>query len=109
VKACDSAGHDGDAEGKTRMLERIDAEAVPILEKSGAYLIITGDHSTPCCRKGHSGHEVPILVYGKGERTDGVTKFDEISCAEGGLGHIRGKDIIYLILNLIEKAQKYGS
>ncbi|MDD5339823.1 MAG: 2,3-bisphosphoglycerate-independent phosphoglycerate mutase [Candidatus ainarchaeum sp.] len=109
VKACDSAGHDGDVEGKKRMLERIDAEAVPILEKSGAYIIITGDHSTPCCRKAHSGHEVPILVCGKGERTDGVTKFDEISCAEGGLGHIRGKDIVYLILNLIEKAEKYGS
>lgn len=109
VKACDSAGHDGDAEGKRKMIERIDAEAVPILEKSGAYLVITGDHSTPCCRKGHSGHEVPILVYGKDERTDSVVKFDEISCAEGGLGHIRGKDIIYLLLNLIEKAQKYGS
>jgi 2,3-bisphosphoglycerate-independent phosphoglycerate mutase len=109
VKACDSAGHDGDAQGKTRMIERIDAEAMPLLRKSGAYLIVTGDHSTPCCRKGHSGHEVPILVYGKDERTDSVAKFDEMSCAEGGLGHIRGKDIIYLILNLIEKAHKYGS
>jgi len=109
VKACDSAGHDGDFEGKKKMLERIDAEAMPLLEKSGAYLVVTGDHSTPCCRRGHSGHEVPLLVYGKDERTDGVVKFDEISCAEGGLGHVRGKDIIYLILNLIEKAEKYGS
>ncbi len=109
VKACDSAGHDGDVEGKIRMIERIDAEAIPILRKSGAYLVITSDHSTPCCRKAHSGHEVPILVYGKDERTDGVTSFDEMSCACGGLGHIKGKDIIYLILNLIEKAQKYGS
>jgi 2,3-bisphosphoglycerate-independent phosphoglycerate mutase len=109
VKACDSAGHDGDLKGKTKMIERIDAEAVPILAKSGAYLIVTGDHSTPCCRKGHSGHEVPILVNGKDERTDSVEKFDEISCSKGGLGQVRGKDIIYLILNLIEKAEKYGS
>lgn len=110
VKACDSAGHDGDFEGKKRMIERIDREAVPILAKSGACIIITGDHSTPCSRKAHSGHEVPILVSCTGERTDQVAKFDELSCAEGGgLGPIRGKDIIYLILNLIEKAEKYGS
>ncbi len=109
VKACDSAGHDGDFMGKKRMIERIDAEAVPILAKSGACLVITGDHSTPCCRKAHSGHEVPIMVCGNGEPTDRVSRFDEISCAEGGLGHIKGKDIVYLILNLIEKAQKYGS
>jgi 2,3-bisphosphoglycerate-independent phosphoglycerate mutase len=109
VKACDSAGHDGDFEGKKKMLERIDREAMPILEKSGACLVVTGDHSTPCCRKAHSGHEVPMLVYGRNERRDSVNKFDEISCAEGGLGHVRGKDIIYMILNLIEKAEKYGS
>ena len=109
VKGCDSAGHDGDFDAKKKMLERIDSEVLPILEKSGAYLIITGDHSTPCSRKAHSGHEVPILVYGENERRDDVDQFDEISCADGGLGHIRGKDIIPLVLNLIEKAEKYGS
>jgi len=109
VKACDSAGHDGDFDGKKKMIERIDSELLPQLEKSGAYLVITGDHSTPCSRKAHSGHEVPILVYGKDERIDAVTKFDEMSCATGGLGQVRGKDIVPLILNLIEKAQKYGS
>lgn len=109
VKGCDSAGHDGDFDTKKKMLERVDKELLPWLIKSGAYIIITGDHSTPCSRKAHSGHEVPILVYGDSERIDSVKKFDEISAASGGLGHLEGKDIVPLILNLIEKSDKYGS
>jgi 2,3-bisphosphoglycerate-independent phosphoglycerate mutase len=89
------------------MIEKIDA-AIPILEKTGACIIITADHSTPCSLKAHSGHEVPILVY-RGERVDDVKKFDEISCAKGGLGHIRGKDIVPLILNITGRAEKFGS
>lgn len=109
VKGCDSFGHDGDCKGKANMIERIDKELIPILAKSGAYIIITGDHSTPCSRKNHSGHEVPILVYGKDERKDEVKKFDEISCMAGGLGHINGRDILPIILNLIDKSMMYGT
>lgn len=107
VKACDSFGHDGDFEGKRKMIERID-EAIPILEKTKACIVISADHSTPCSLKAHSGHSVPILVY-RGERTDDVKKFDELSCAKGGLGNVRGKDIIPLILNITRRAEKYGS
>jgi len=107
VKACDSAGHDGNFKLKTEMIEKID-KIIPILEKTGASIIITGDHSTPCSLKAHSGHEIPMLVYG-GERVDGVKKFDEISCMNGGLGHVRGKDIIPLILNITNRAEKVGS
>jgi len=107
VKGCDSAGHDGDFNKKKKMLERID-KVMPALAKTGACLVITGDHSTPVSLKAHTGHEVPVIVYG-GERPDPVKKFDEVSCARGGLGHIRGKDIIPLILNITGRAEKYGS
>jgi len=109
VKACDSFGHDGDFNGKTKMIERIDKELIPILMKTGACLVVTGDHSTPCIRKEHSGHEVPILLFAKDERADAVKKFDEISCMDGGLGHITGKHVMPIILNTMEKAKKYGS
>lgn len=109
IKATDNYSHDGDFRGKKEVIEKIDKEVIPILEKTGAYLIITGDHSTPCSRKAHSGHEIPILIYGKDERADKVKKFDEMSCMEGGLGHVEGKDIMPIILNLMEKAEKYGS
>ena len=109
VKATDSFSHDGDCAGKARFIERVDKELIPILMKSDANLIITGDHSTPCSRKEHSGHEVPILIYGSGERADHVKKFDEISCMDGGLGHITGKHLMPIFLNVLGKAKKYGS
>lgn len=109
VKGCDDCGHDGDFEGKKAMLERIDNEIIPILAGSGADIIITGDHSTPVIRKAHSGDEVPILICGKNERYDDVDKFDEMRCTQGGLGHINGRDVMPIILNLLGKAKKYGS
>lgn len=107
VKMCDSFGHDGDFKGKTRALERID-KIIPILEKTGACLIVTGDHSTPVSWKGHSGHEVPIVVY-RGERGDKISRFDERNCMQGGLGHLRGKDLLHLIMCITGRAEKYGS
>lgn len=109
VKACDSFGHDGNFKGKTKMLERIDKELVAPLRKSGHYIVVTGDHSTPCIRKAHSGHEVPILMYGKNERVDGVKKFDEVSCMAGGLGHLNGAEVMPMMLNLIGKGKMVGS
>jgi len=109
VKGCDNAGHDGDFNKKREVIERIDRLMIPIIAKSGASIIITGDHSTPVSRKEHSAHEVPILIYSKEERYDNVKKFDEISCMDGGLGHIRGKDIMPIMLNILKKSEKYGS
>jgi len=109
VKACDSFGHDGDLKGKAKMLERIDKELLPKLIKSKAALIITGDHSTPCIRKAHSGHEVPILIHEKDGRPDKVKRFDELSCQGGGIGHITGKHLMPMILNIMGVAKKYGS
>jgi len=109
VKACDSFGHDGDFKGKTNMIERIDKELVPIIMKSGACIVVTGDHSTPCCRKEHSGHEVPMLLWGPQERADSVKSFDEMSCMDGGLGHITGKHVMPIVLNTLGKAKKFGS
>lgn len=109
VKGCDNAGHDGNFKAKKEMIEKIDRDIIPILRESGASIIITGDHSTPVSRKEHSGHEVPILIWSREERTDNVKKFDELSCMQGGLGHLRGKDLVPIILNILKKAEKYGS
>lgn len=109
IKACDSLGHDGDAQGKKKMIERIDKEVIKPLRKAKVPIIVTADHSTPCSRMAHSGHEVPILLYAEGERKDSVKKFDEISCTGGGLGHLHGRDVMPLLLNLIKKGKMYGS
>ena len=109
VKATDSFAHDGDAKGKTAFIEKIDKELIPLLVESGAALIITGDHTTSCVRKDHTGYDVPVLIHEKGGRTDGIGKFSESSAMKGGLGHINGADIIPIMLNMIGKAKMYGS
>lgn len=109
VKAADSFSHDGDAKGKAKFMEKVDKELIPLLANTGAAIVITGDHSTACTRKEHTGYEVPVLICENGGRSDGLKKFDEISAIGGGLGHIRGKDIMPLILNTIGKAKMYGT
>ena len=108
VKATDSFGHDGDLEGKKSIIEKID-RLIPIVKDVFDLIIITGDHSTPCIYKEHSGHPVPILAYGKYVRKDKAKKFDEFEAMKGGLGHIKGKDLMPLILNWIKKQKKFGS
>ncbi len=109
VKATDSFSHDGDAKGKRKFIEKIDKELIPILEKTGAAIVITGDHSTACTRKCHTGYEIPILVYEKEGRSDALKGFDEISAMKGGFGYILGKDVMPIILNILGKAKMYGS
>ncbi|MDD5337579.1 MAG: phosphoglycerate mutase, partial [Candidatus ainarchaeum sp.] len=109
VKATDSFAHDGDAGGKTKFIERVDRELIPLLAEGKAALLITGDHSTACARKAHTGYDVPVLVWEKGGRSDGLRHFDERSAMGGGLGHIKGKDVMPIILNMIGKGRMYGS
>ncbi len=106
LKAPDLFGHDGDFLGKKNFIEKIDKN-IPLLRalknKGDVLLVITGDHSTPCSIKDHSGDPVPILFSGKTVRKDSNSKFGERSCAKGGLGRIQGWQVMPQILNLIGK------
>jgi len=108
VKATDNFSHDGDVKGKVRMIEKID-RMIGELMKTDSYIIFTGDHSTPCSLRNHSADPLPIVIYGEGVIPDDVKKFDEVSCMKGGLGHIRGMDVIPIILSLIGKTSIFGS
>jgi 2,3-bisphosphoglycerate-independent phosphoglycerate mutase len=108
IKATDNFSHDGDVKGKVKMIEKID-KVVGYLMKTEAYIILTGDHSTPCALKNHSADPLPIVIYGEGVRVDDVKRFDEISCMRGGLGHMRGLDVMPVILSLIGKSKIFGS
>ena len=112
VKAPDLCGHDGKPTEKAQVLERIDRELMGHLRAHlprDAILAVTGDHSTPCERKDHSGDPVPLLIFGEGVRTDGVTQFDEVAAMRGGLGRIRGRDLMPVLLDLADRSAKYGA
>jgi 2,3-bisphosphoglycerate-independent phosphoglycerate mutase len=111
IKAADLCGHDGDPKGKAAVVRRLDA-AMAIVKKAlpeGAFLALTADHSTPCCVKDHTGDPVPLVIYGKGVRADRVRTFDEIACARGGLGRLRGVDLLPILLDLSGRAEKFGA
>ncbi len=109
VKATDSMGHDGDFEGKEDMISRIDKELVARIKDVDAYIAITADHSTPVSIKRHSSDPVPIVIKGEGVRKDGITKFDEISAASGGLGRIRGVDLMPILSDFMGFYKMFGT
>ena len=75
----------------------------------GVVVAITADHSTPCVLKDHSGDPVPLTVFGEGVRVDEVPHFDERSAARGSLGRLQGKDLMPMLLNAANRAEKFGA
>ena len=111
VKAPDVCGHDGLATEKVRSVERIDAMMAVLKTELGADIVLaaTADHSTPVALKDHSGDPVPVMIFGEGVRVDDVTRFDEISATRGGLGRILGRDLMPILLNVSNRAAKFGA
>jgi 2,3-bisphosphoglycerate-independent phosphoglycerate mutase len=110
VKACDIHGHDGYALGKVKAIEKLDDMLGMIKENMDRTCVaITADHSTPVSVKNHSGDPVPIVIFGEGLRSDDVQRYDEISMAKGGLGRIRGKDLLPIMLDLVDRSVMYGA
>ncbi len=111
IKATDEYGHDGDFEGKKSFIEKIDEAIEPILDLNfeEVCLIVAGDHSTPVKVGEHTADPVPITIVFDGVRVDEVKEFNEFSAYKGGLCRIRGLDVMNIVLDLIDKAKKFGA
>jgi 2,3-diphosphopglycerate-independent phosphoglycerate mutase len=103
VKAVDDAGHDGSLDRKQGCLESIDQMIGNILSlcKIPMIFVLTGDHSTPIWIKDHSNEPVPFCISFIDKDIpflqDKVSKFDEISAAQGNLGRFTGTQVMPLI------------
>ncbi len=111
VKAADICGHDGKAREKVEVAERIDVMMGHIRAGLNDDVVVaaTADHSTPVDLRDHSGDPVPVLVYGPTVRVDTVKRFDELSVMAGGLGRIRGTDLLPILLSDSNGAEKFGA
>jgi 2,3-bisphosphoglycerate-independent phosphoglycerate mutase len=112
-KAPDEAAHTKDPRIKKRVIEELDQAFGYALEKivpdEGTLLVVTSDHSTNSDGLMiHSGETVPLLMAGKYTRRDLVKRFDEVYCATGALGLVRGKELMYLILSLLDRGKLDG-
>ncbi len=106
LKGPDEPGHDGDAAAKRDIVESIDRSFFgPFLEglDLSRYRIgVTADHATPAILKGHSDDPVPFLLAGAGVPADpspADRKFSEETAARGSLGHLRGREVLPLLLD----------
>jgi 2,3-bisphosphoglycerate-independent phosphoglycerate mutase len=113
TKMPDEAGHTKNPWYKKEVIEAIDrAMSVAVNEiitDKEVLLVITADHSTASSGTMiHTGETVPLTMIGKCVRKDKVGEFNEITCPRGGLGIVRGKELMYLILNFLDKAKMQG-
>ncbi|MDD2388134.1 MAG: alkaline phosphatase family protein [Desulfobacterales bacterium] len=113
TKTPDEAAHKKDPEAKRRVIESLDrgiGEAIgPLLNNPDVLLIITSDHSTPSSGPLiHSGEPSPLMFFGTGVRRDRVKCFDEISVAGGALGTLRGRELMYMVLNYLDYSKLCG-
>ncbi|MBA2568546.1 MAG: phosphoglycerate mutase [Actinobacteria bacterium] len=109
LKATDEAGHTKDPAMKQRTIEALDAE-LGALPTDRAIVCVTGDHATPTYADViHSGDPVPFLLAGPGVRPDPVQSFGELDCAGGILGHLRGPDMMPVLLNAADRPLFLGS
>lgn len=111
VKGADVGGHDGKAQAKIDMIQKLDAMIGYLLDNvgSGTYIALTADHSTPVAIKDHSGDPVPIAFWGEGVRTDDCRHFDERSVTKGGIHRIRGIDVMNILTQLMAVQEKFGA
>ncbi|MFH1586385.1 MAG: 2,3-bisphosphoglycerate-independent phosphoglycerate mutase [Candidatus Diapherotrites archaeon] len=108
VKGTDSLGEDGNCRGKMKFIEKDDLAIGELRGLKNTVIAVTGDHSTPCSLKAHSGDPLPILINGPGVRVDAVKEFGERACASGGLQRINGRDLVPELINIAGKAILYG-
>jgi 2,3-bisphosphoglycerate-independent phosphoglycerate mutase len=109
IKGTDSAGEDGDFDGKVRIIEDVDKALPTLTSLAPDVIVVTADHSTPALLKGHSWHPVPILLYSKWCRQDRVGEFSEQACISGGLGRFPATQIMPLAMAHALKLNKFGA
>jgi 2,3-bisphosphoglycerate-independent phosphoglycerate mutase len=105
IKGPDIPAHDGRAEDKKEVIEDIDqaffGELMPRINTTKTLLAVTADHSTSSVRKAHTADPVPILVTGPGVAPDLVDSFGERAARDGGLGTMRGVEILPRLVALL--------
>ena len=106
VKGPDEFGHDGDAQGKKKNIEKIDKLVFSKLLDASIHdnvaIVVSADHSTPCVNKSHSPDPVPLLMSSSRVQRDGSLRFTEEFAARGILGRINGSQVISTVTHALQ-------
>ena len=104
----DMAGHRKDPAHKAAVIEGVDralAPLVPLVERGQVVVAVCPDHQTPSAGPlYHGGGAVPLVIAGGMAGADAVTAYGETACATGGLGTVRGSDVLPLALDAADRS-----
>jgi 2,3-bisphosphoglycerate-independent phosphoglycerate mutase len=109
VKKTDTYGEEGDFLRKVQVIEEVDDLIPRLMALQPDVVIVGGDHSSPAVLKSHSWHPVPVLLYSKVVRPDGIAEFGERACGRGSLGILPAKDVMPIALANARRLAKYGA
>lgn len=109
VKETDTCGERGDFDGKVAAIEAVDAQIPRLMALDPDVVIVGGDHSSPAVLMSHSWHPVPLLLYSRFVRPDGLAEFGERACQQGSLGVIPATQVMPLALANAGRLSKYGA
>lgn len=107
-KTTDLAGHDGEPLRKKRAIEEVDRLLRPLMERENLAMAVTGDHSTPCALKTHSGDPVPVVFWGENVPADRQRRFGERFALKGGAGQLAGGDVVRVLMSLAGRMMEFG-
>ncbi len=111
-KTPDEAGHKKDPALKRAVIESLDAglgRALEGLDPDETLVVVTGDHATACAGDMvHSGEPSPLLLWGAGVWRDQAAAYNEVACAQGALGLLRGPELMHTILNGLDRGKLWG-
>lgn len=105
IEASDEAGHEGDAELKTKTVEYLDQRVVKyIVEETQKMsepvsIAILPDHPTPCETRTHNHDAVPFMIFNPEKEPDNVIAYDERSVEKGVFGVLKGNEFIKALIN----------
>lgn len=109
IDGADEAGHDGQMEEKVEFIEKVDGVVGEMMKIDDVYFILTADHSTPISVMDHTGDPVPLIIKGPEVRVDDVKEFGERAATKGGLFRIRGRNIMDILMDLMNRSTKFGA
>ncbi|OGO10758.1 MAG: phosphoglycerate mutase [Chloroflexi bacterium RBG_16_47_49] len=109
VKKTDTCGELGDFSGKVEAIEEVDSLIPRLQALEPDVIIVGGDHSSPALLKSHSWHPVPLLLYSRYIRPDGIAEFGERACRQGSLGTIPATQVMPIALANALRIAKYGA
>jgi len=108
VEGPDEASHSGNILGKISIIEKIDSMIGLILERvdpKQTWISLLADHTTSTRLRRHTSDPAPIVIAGANVIRDGLTEYCERSASRGGLGRIRGRDLMPMVLDFLGKGK----